>query len=64
MTKNELVAILQSVEGNPKIILATDEEGNSFNEVYEAVYQSEPDEDDDDSSLVLEFGGPVIVLWP
>jgi len=59
MTKNELVAMLSNIEGNPKVIMASDEEGNNFHEVYEFGV-----EDDKDSDLCWEFGAPVIVLWP
>jgi hypothetical protein len=59
MTKNELIALLTNIEGNPKVVMSQDEEGNSFHEVYEYAI-----EDDQDSDLCYEFGVPVIVLWP
>jgi hypothetical protein len=60
MNKNELIAWLQNIDGNPRILISADEEGNSFSELYEVGYETE----DDDSELVLDYGGPVIVLWP
>lgn len=60
MRKNELIAWLQDIEGNPKVVLASDEEGNEFHELYEYGYE----DNSEDSELVLNHGGPVIVLWP
>lgn len=62
MKKNELIATLNSIEGNPNVYLASDEEGNSFSELYEVAYDD--DDSEDGVSLVFENGGPVIVLWP
>ena len=59
MRKNELIASLSGIDGDPKVFMAVDEEGNDFNEVYEIVV-----EDEEESDLYYENGGPVIVLWP
>jgi len=59
MRKNELIASLSGIDGDPKVFMAVDEEGNDFNEVYELVV-----EDEAESDLVYENGGAVIVLWP
>lgn len=59
MTKNELIAHLIEIDGNPDVILASDEEGNDFYDLLEVVLN-----DDDDLSVVINNGGPVIVLWP
>jgi hypothetical protein len=38
MKKDELIEILNSIEGNPEIIMSSDPEGNSFSPLVEYTY--------------------------
>jgi hypothetical protein len=63
MTKAQLIAWLNNPEipDDTQIMLSSDEEGNSFHELYEAVYCMEgelPDEADDAGWT------KAIILWP
>jgi hypothetical protein len=59
MHKSELMAMLDHIEDNYRVLIATDEEGNDFNEIYEVSI-----ENDQDSELYEQWGAPLIVLWP
>jgi hypothetical protein len=59
MHKSELIAMLSNIDENHRVLIATDEEGNGFNDIYEVSI-----EDDEESIIYDEFGAPLIVLWP
>jgi hypothetical protein len=51
-TKNDLIAFLQELEGNPEILLSSDEEGNSYHP-FTGMYTDG-----------LFKGNPVLIFYP
>lgn len=71
MTKNKLIKELKKIKGNPKIIVSSDAEGNSFGPLYQISdglkYDPENREILDEEDAYEETGQNLqkcIVLWP
>jgi hypothetical protein len=78
MHKDQLIEALSKIPGNPKIILSSDAEGNSyeeldgfsteyvnslFSEQEISIFSEDDIRDDNDGELPGNFD-PVVVLWP
>ena len=78
MLKDQLIAVLNKIPGNPEISLASDAEGNEFSELdgysveyvnkdfpedYETSVFTEEDIRDDNDGEIPENFVPVVVLW-
>lgn len=67
MTKNELIEALQAIEGNPKIMMSKDPEGNEFQDASDIElsitdsYGEPCHSDDEDADRDMPR---VIVIWP
>jgi hypothetical protein len=76
MKKNELIEILNLIEGNPEIIMSSDPEGNSFSPLveytYPAKWQEETateeqqlfDGEDLENYEIPETAVDAVIIWP
>lgn len=60
MRKSELIALLSDPDlPDIPVFVSRDAEGNGFSAVDEVTF-----EDDEDSFMSEEIGGPAIIIWP
>ena len=78
MTKSELIKLLETVEGDPLIVMSKDAEGNAYSpfcgQISELLYDAETtwygdvynpaDKEEDETYVIPETAVPCIVLWP
>lgn len=69
MKKSELIAKLNEIEGDPRIIVSRDEEGNGYNDLRDIVLATldadgEPIHPDEVDDLAPENAEQAIVIWP
>lgn len=73
MLKSEVIALLESIDGDPEVYVASDEEGNSFAHVSFVQLEQMHGEEENispvhPSDIGVEYDAdeltPAIVIWP